>query len=73
MMSLIIQLSIGINPSPRPPSATVCSSPLRADCKIWADSEAAGHAAGSMASGEVAAETVDCGGAACCRMSSAMA
>eukprot|EP00964_Phaeocystis_antarctica_P053994 scaffold31720_cov65-Phaeocystis_antarctica.AAC.2 len=72
MMSLIIQLSIGINPSPRPPSATVCGSPRRADCKIWAGSEAAGHAAGSTASGEVA-ETVDCGGAACCRMSSAIA
>eukprot|EP00964_Phaeocystis_antarctica_P070874 scaffold43183_cov59-Phaeocystis_antarctica.AAC.3 len=36
-------------------------------------SEAGELTAGSTASGDAAAETVDCGGAACCRMSFAMA
>eukprot|EP00964_Phaeocystis_antarctica_P069948 scaffold42557_cov54-Phaeocystis_antarctica.AAC.2 len=73
-----VRVGASLRTSTSPPVSshltTFCSSPCSADCKISTGSEVGELTVGSPASGEATGEAAaGCGGAACCRMSSATA
>eukprot|EP00964_Phaeocystis_antarctica_P022396 scaffold12431_cov58-Phaeocystis_antarctica.AAC.3 len=69
-----VEQSASTSPPLRSHLATFCSSPSAADLKVSRGSEAGELTAGSPASGVAAGEApAGCGGAACCRRSSAVA